>query len=323
MKLCVASVAVSLCLCGLAAAQARPRRQGVLSSVPPFVLKAFTAGHLRYAGVRTVSFRNAKKVDHTELVLHDGERTRVEFPEGSPLGGQVIVEDAKRRLQYFPKRNEIEVLPPRNDVTMIRLANFVRQSLNAGWKIVPGDGAYLAGVNTRQAVVLNKEGSVRQRLWIDPATGMILKRLLYDNSGNELAGFEFTSINYSPPIRPDSFTLNMAGAKIISPEMRARQLSRRNGFTPIILPASSGYRLESARMINVGGQMALSQLYSGADGKFSLFRLKTEIDPDRLRQMAQSRLKVYTWQRNGETFALVGEINEAKLQEVARQLGDR
>lgn len=292
------------------------------ADLPPIITKALGSSRLRFSGERTLQFAaRALRRSHTEIVIHDGDRTRVEFPAGSPLAGQVIVEDGNQRQQYLPRGNEIEILPPRNDVTMLRLGNVFKHALNQGWTIGTGTGVLLAGVQTQEAFIKDPKGVTRQRLWIDPATGMILKRIVYTPGGDFQAGFEYTSIDYSTRLWPGVFAINKPGARIITPDMRAKALAAKGGFTRVAPPAGSPFKLENSRMVNLPNQQALLEVYSGPSGRVSLFHLRSMIDPQKLQQFAQGRYHVYTWQRNGETLALVGDIDERRLEELAKQFG--
>lgn len=315
--------ALVACSVTLSFGQTRPKQNRVqaFSNLPQIVQKALVSARLRYSGVRVVQFGvGAKSKSHEEIVLHDGDRTRIEFPSNSPLSGQVIVEDSKQRQQFFPRRNAIEVLPPRNDVTMVRLAIFVRRALKQGWQIGTAGGEQIAGIDTQMAYVQDPRGTLRQKMWIDPNTGMILGRAIYNNNGEAQGSFRFSQIDYRPQIRAQDFVLNQPGAKVITPAMKINQLATRNGFTPTMIRPESGYQLESVRMVRVSDDQALSQVYSSENGKISLFQLKQSVDPMLLKKIANGRFKVYTWQRNGETLALVGELDERKLQEIATQL---
>lgn len=304
---------------------ARPLRQKVVrrieTGVPAIIQKVVDASRLTYAGTRTVQFGNGVKAKtHVEIVLHDGDRTRIEFPVGSPLGGQIIVEDSRQRQQYFPKRNEIELLPPRNDVTFVRLAAFVKRAIKQGWTIGDSPGDRIAGVNTELTYLQDPKGVVRHRLWVDPATGMILRRAIYDVNGDIQAAFEFSQIDYSPSVRAADFVIDRPGARIVTPEMIANEMAAKIGLEPALLSASSGYRLDSSRVVKVGAGRALSMLYSGPSGKLSLFILKGGVNSQRLGDFAKGRYRVYSWLRNGQTLALVGELDESRLQQIAGQV---
>ena len=78
---------------------------------------------LKFVGTRTVEFRRrGDTVRITEYVTRDGQRIRLEFPEGSDFAGQVIVENASERKHYLPATNEIRILPPRKDESDRRAA---------------------------------------------------------------------------------------------------------------------------------------------------------------------------------------------------------
>ena len=311
------------CSISLGLSQAGPRRARLqaFANLPAVVQKALISTRIRYSGVRSVQFgAGPKSKTHVEIVRHDGDKTRIEFPANSPLGGQVIVEDSKQRQQFFPRRNAIEILPPRNDVTMIRLAIFVNRALKQGWQIGLAGGEQIAGINTEMAYVQDPKGQLRQKIWIDPNTGMILGRSIYNANGEVQGSFRFSQIDYKPQIKAQDFVLNQPGAMVITPAMKVNQLATRNGFSPTMIRPETGYQLESVRMVKVSDDQALSQVYSNETGKLSLFQLKQSVDPMLLKKIANGRFKVYTWQRNGETLALVGELDERRLQEIANQL---
>ncbi|MEJ5171275.1 MAG: hypothetical protein WHU10_09825, partial [Fimbriimonadales bacterium] len=70
----------------------------------------------RYAGERTVEFRRGLETKvHSELVFKDGPRYRIEYPPGSPLAGQVVIEDGRRRYVVRPGEDAIEEGPARGD----------------------------------------------------------------------------------------------------------------------------------------------------------------------------------------------------------------
>jgi outer membrane lipoprotein-sorting protein len=290
--------------------------------LPAIVNKALASSRLRFSGERTLEFagKNLRR-SHVEIVVHDGDRTRVEFPAGTPLAGQIIVEDAAQRQQYLPRRNEIEVLPPRNDVTMVRLGNLFKRAVNQGWTIGTGTGILVAGIQTDETFLRDPKGVTRQRMWIDPETGMILKRIVYTPNGDFQAGFEYTKIEFNPRLWAGVFAINHPGARLVTPDMRAKALAAKNGFTRVAPPSGSEYKLENSRMVNLPSQQALLEVYSGPSGRLSLFHLRSMIDPLKLQQFSQGRFHVYTWQRNGETLALVGDIDERRLEEVAKQFG--
>src|SRR5262245_22963865 len=90
---------------------------------PPLLQKAMERSKKqRFSGSRLVEMKmGPNRVRHTEYVLRDGERTRIEFPDASPFQGQIIVEANGERRHFFPDRNEMHITPPRREDFFMRL----------------------------------------------------------------------------------------------------------------------------------------------------------------------------------------------------------
>jgi hypothetical protein len=294
-------------------------------NLPPVLNKAISAAStLRYAGVRTVEFRQGPdRISHDEYIIRDQLRSRVEFPASSPLHGQVIVEDDRERRHYFPPpANEIRILPPRHVVTISRLSHILSRGLGSQ-NITTAAGERIAGIQTQQVTFADRRGNVAQRLWIDPDSGLILRREMFEPSGSRVGFFEFKRVNFKPRIRESDFRIERRGAKVITPEQETRRLAEENRFSVRLLPRSTGFHLEAARIQKFGDHVALTQIYSGPRGRLSLFQTRSALDPERLKRFARGDYRVYVWQRGDERFALVGELDEAALRELAGRLGDQ
>jgi hypothetical protein len=73
-------------------------------------------------------------------------------------------------------------------------------------------------------------------------------------------------------------------------------------------------------MMGTGMRPIFAQAYTGDGGRLTLFRMRGKINPARLESLAKG-LQVISWERNGESVALVGDIDGAKIRAVARELG--
>jgi negative regulator of sigma E activity len=149
---------------------------------------------------------------------------------------------------------------------------------------------------------------------------MVLKRATYDGQGEVLSGFEFTQLDFQPNIRPDTFRLDIPGAKIVTPQDRLNRMAHKYGFPMLGLPNGSPFRLDGGRMMKVGKDDVLVQMYSGPGGRFSVFRVHGTVNPADVEKKARG-LRTLSWVRNGETIVIVGDIDEATLQSVSRQFG--
>jgi hypothetical protein len=176
------SVLIAGCLIALASAQVGTKamrlqeRPGFTGDVPWLLHRAIhSAKNAHYTGRRTIEFvHQGKSLHHDEIVFRDGDRTRVEFPEGSKFVGQIIVEDTGGRKHYFPDRNEVLVLPPRREESFDRLLRLVMRAKGKKVGLTVAAGDTVAGFQTRQVVVSDESGNVTQRIFIEPKSGVVL-----------------------------------------------------------------------------------------------------------------------------------------------------
>jgi len=319
MKRLILTLCAAVMLLAVAGAQATDQD---LSKLPPIVRKSVLARRTaRYTGVRTVSFKKGPdRVSHVEYVWKDGIRTRTEFPDDSDYKGQIIVDDGKQRMHFYPDKNEIEVEPAHhgehNDMPNgERRPDEMTRVVTAGGKI--------AGFDTQLVTVSDKNGNVVQQMWIEPRSGVRLKLVLYDRVGTQAGSYEFTKINFRPTFAPGDFTIDRRGAVVVTPSMQARRLAEQLGLTPLILESSSGFELQNARVVHPDQRDVLVQTYVGDSGRFTFFQLRGDVDQSRLARFSRGRLSTYSWKRGEESFAVVGNLNQDQLRQVAKFLGDR
>jgi len=297
------------------------RSTAVVAAVPIVFARAISAGdHLRYAGERLVQIREGADLKaHNELVIQDGCNTRVWFTPDSPFYGQVVVETAKERRHFYPKRNVIEVLPPKREDAYTRLRQWV-QHPGPNIRLTSSRGETVAGRQTNLGVVSDARGNVRQRLWIDAQTGMVLKRELLDDVGDRRDYFEFTKINYSPTILADDFRINVKGAQIVTLSDKVRIMAGQRHMLDLVLPVSTGFTLNGVNMIHPQGLDVLHESYTGPLGKLSLFQVQGAVDQQSFGPTNTRGVQLYGWQMSGKSFALVGAYPAAELRELAQLL---
>jgi outer membrane lipoprotein-sorting protein len=292
-----------------------------LQGLPPLLRHAVEASaHLRYIGTRVVEIRRAgAQIRHVEYVTRDGDRLRVEFPANSPYAGQIIVENAFARKQYDPSKNEIHIQPPRRDETvgrLVRAAKRHRVTVEAGMKI--------AGLSTQQLSLQDDAGNVFQRIYIEPHSGVILKRQVYDPVGTPLGGFEFTQIDLNPKIDSSVFSLNRLGATIVRPMDDLREIASKADFPLLFLKPASGFNLMWSHMAHLGHRDALMEMYvAPGKGRVTLYELKTPVSEDALAHFAKDTLQVYAWSVNGLSLVLIGNQTKPELQDLSSAVADR
>lgn len=295
------------------------RQRPEFSQLPDLLKRAMaSASRQRFSGTRKLSlkFGGDRRV-HTEFIVKDGPRTRVEYPSDSPMAGQVIVDDGAERRHYFPAQNQIRIEPARREKVLERLGMMARQG-----RFAVADGGAIAGKPSQVVTISDKQGNPLTRLWIEPRTGITLKRELYDRTGAVVGGFEFTEINLNPTIDPRDFKLSVRGAKLVRPVDDLRDLIARNGFRDVQLPSDSGFKLADARVQEVRGTKVLVQQYvDGDDRHISLFQLNASIDPQLIKRLARNEFASVTWQVSGTTLTLVGGVPQSELSDLAKRLG--
>lgn len=287
---------------------------------PPILQRALRSSDtLRYTGVRLVSFRKPPdRVEFKEFIIKDGPRTRIEFPDESPYAGQIIVETPSERRHYFPDTNEIRVAPPRRGFALGRLASGPRRSEKGKIKFSTRIGDKVAGRETILALVSDEKGNVLQRLWIDEATALILKREMFDAVGSPVAVFEFTRVNYSARIAPEDFVIRRVGAVVLTPRDLAKRLCAEHKMLPVFLPDSSQYVLESSRITRIGEVPVFVQFYRRGDLRLSLYQIAGATRPDRGHRPRD--IESYSWTRDGRSFSLVGKLSRIELEKLAEPI---
>lgn len=292
------------------------------AKVPPVLLLALKAqANLRYSGERVVEFRRgADLIRHTEYVLKAGDKTRVWFPSESQFAGQIIVDNGRERQHFYPNRNEIEVLPAPKEEAFGRVANAIRTG-KLSFAVQPGET--IAGKPTRLATIKNANGPMMQRLWIDPASGLLLKREVFGPGGQLTGSFAFTRVDLNPKLGGGDFELNIPGAVRRTPEERNRVLANSLGMVPVTLGAGSGFRLESVNVRRAQKVGILHQVYAGPRGKLSLFVVNGTFDLGRFAEKANKEFQFHSWNVSGRSYALVGAYPATLLASLARTLGDR
>ena len=302
-----------------AIAQGAGRMDKRLEQVPPALRLAMRSlPNLRFSGTRNVEgLDGAERVRYQEYVLRDGPRMRIWFPGSSPYAGQVIVENARQRKHFFPGRNEIEVGPPKREEAFGRLVNLIKQgSVTCSAE----QGGQVAGKPT-SLVSIRERGNVLQKLWID-AQGMVLRRDLFDLVGARVGHYEFTEIDYSPRLEASDFDFARRGARVITQFDLAKRLASESGLSAIVIPESEGYQLESSRMLKGSRIPVLHQVYIKPGASVSLFQARGVVDLPFMRRAGKG-LAVVSWNDNGNTFALLGNVEEAEIRRLARLIGMR
>ncbi len=283
------------------------------SAMPAVVRRALSEQpRWRYTGTRVVTYRRGPELlEHTEFVTRDGWQVRIEFPGESKYSGQIIVETESDRRHFDAKKNEIHITPPRREA----LFEHIRGSWRGEHRIqvTEESGDRVAGFSSRLVKVLDGSGNRIQELNIEPHSGVVLARRLYDEVGTQVGSFEFREINLHPSIDPSIFTLRRNGARVTTPVDDLRRVVANTNFVPMVLASSTGLQLDSARVRDIAGNPVLMSQYVSPLGRVILFQLSVGVDPKALDRRAPKNIHAVTEKIEGRWFVLVGPLDESKL----------
>ncbi len=277
-----------------------------------------SVGRLTYSGQRVVEFKlDGERYRNIELLVVDRLRSRVEFGTDSSWAGQIIVESPKGRQHYFPQANEIRILPPMRDESVLRLRGMLTDR-SGRIRISFGQGGVVAGRQTTAVTAADPQGNVLQKLWIDNEFGLALKREIFDPVGSRIGYYEFSKINFRPNIQESDFVIRRAGAKVVTQYDMVRKLAKKEGFVAAWIPASTGAELVNVRTSPMQGTKALMQAYEYDGRRVSLFQLRGNVDPRRIEKLGGGRLNVYRWTASNLTFVIVSDLPTETLTKLAR-----
>lgn len=253
----------------------------------------------------------------SELVTVDRDRSRVEFLGKNGQTNQILIEMAGERYQFAPKAKEVHKSTKRIEAGLLSRPLLKKGAKRQLFTLVPG--GIVAGRNTQLLSLTNLKGVVIQRNWIDPESGVILKREISSPMGVYLGGFEFNEINYAPNLDASTFDPTFGGAKVVTLEEIAARNARKLGLRPLLFNGTA-YSLESSKVVKSPmGASFLSYLFNGSKGKFSLIQIRGPLDESKVRQFAQG-YSVYQFTAGAETIAIVGDMPEAALKDIAGNL---
>ncbi len=292
-------------------------KQPLPANINPIIRKMFASvGQQKYRGQRVVEFMlDGERYRNIENVVVALENSRTEFAPGSAWAGHIIVENARFRQHYDPKTNEIDSGPRLRDEVIGRLRGLFMRNPNA---VSVNPGPAIAGLKTVEIAARDQNGNVLTRVNVDEATGLILKRELFDRVGTRVGYFEFTRINMSPTIDPSEFTIKRQGAKLVTPYTRLKRDSLATGLPALHLPQSSGAQLHNSRLIGRKPDRSIAQIYMANGRRITLIVTNGKVDGKRLKNQAGEGLRSKSWTQNGATLVLMGDVDEGELERLSR-----
>lgn len=289
-----------------------------------------------YEGTKILTALRGRRAE-TVTILESYKRSgklRLEFLSPESASGRLIVDDGASSWHYEPSRHIV-----------MRGPSFVtaQPAVDPAVILSRYDAMVLGNeqVIGRQTVVLSLQprgGGLVKRLWVDQATGVVLRTEERDPSGELLFSSLFSRISYSLNLPSALFRFHLpAGARIFSfyvsgdPITDPQELSRQAKFAlraPIVL---AGLRFRSGTVARHGALTAVTAQYTDGVGVVSVFQTPAsrmampEGATVALRGMQGRWLdlgyfRILMWQSGGVSFAVIGTLPLHTLVTIAEEL---
>ena len=292
--------------------------------LPPELKEAFArAKSLRFSGTRSVTVVRAGKVaTHNEYVTKDGSNLRIEFATGSPFAGQIIVETNEERKHYFPDKNEIHEFPSFGKRQFEGFRSSFRGTKGGKLTFGASLGGVIVGLKCTKYQLSDSENNPIAQVFIEPNSGMVVKRVIFDPTGNIAGSYEFVSLTLNPKIQPGAFKIVRKGATIVRPIDLLRKSCGSIGIPALILAKATGYKLENVYVRDVNGSKVLVQNYGKDDSRLTMFVTKSQLNASDLKKYNRGELASYVRTLNGLTIVLMGDQTEDQLRTLSSQVSE-
>lgn len=298
--------------------------RGKSPEIPPELKEIFNkAKTLRFSGTRSVTVVRAGKVEsHNEYVTKDGSNLRIEFAPGSPFAGQIIVETREERKHYFPDKNEIHENPSFGKRQFEGFRSSFRGGKGGPSHYESSVGGVIAGLSCTKYQLSDSKNNPVAQIFVEPRSGMLVKRVVFDPTGNIAGSYEFISVTLDPRIQPGAFKISRNGATVVRPIDELRKHARSLGIAPMSLPKSSGYLLENAYVRDIKGAKVIVQTYGKEESRLTVFLTKSPLNASDLSRSNRGELSSYVRTLNGLTLVIMGDQSEERLRTLSSQLSE-
>lgn len=303
------------------------------TATPLEVLRRAVEAPLRtdYEAVQVMTVPRAEGAEVVRVaVWHRRPSTyRMEFLAPRRLAGRLVVDDGRFSWHYEPSLHLLVRGPSLSRVPGLAVPHNATVRL-LGTDVVAGRPCYLV------AVLPSSGGPVR-RLWVDRATGLVLKSEAQDAERGVYLTSTVTRVTFTPvpeelfrvPRPRGARTVQLPSGEVLW--KRVSEVARAVGFSlasPAELPAGFSYRGGGVAVF--GGIRAGLLQYSDGATTVSLFQLpagRTGNPPGGLvfregpvvvRSYAVGPFRLLVWERQGLRFVAVADAPVALLRELVR-----
>lgn len=268
-----------------------------------------------FVGVREVEYsdpRNGKQ-SFTEHVLRKDGKTRIEYPSDSQFAGQIVYEINGKRQVYLKSENTLRETRYRS-----LDSQFEGFTKNADRYVLRSSGEEtVAGRRSTILKIYTKDSKLREKLWLDKSENIVLRREFYNDKNEAIAGFAYKRIKFNARIDSRQFNLPV-GASVATPADDLIKFAREQGMKPYTLSSETGLSLMLARKSNFDDRKVLRQFFSNERWRISLLQVSGK--NYRESRDSDSRVNIYRWEMDGNTFLLIGEVPLETLKSLASKV---
>lgn len=279
---------------------------------------AMAARNLTYSGAfvyRGAGQEETSRIAHT---LVDGrEIERIVVLDGSP---REVVRNGKQIKCFLPEEHVLIIEDQSRQKRFPAMLATGLSDLTRHYSVKPGAMARVAGIDS-QVILLKPKDALRyaHELWMDPASGLLLKSALLGERGEVLESFSFTQVSIGGPLDHDALTPRYESSAprvqwVSSDELRVEDLPWNFRDVP------SGFRKLSAmkRKNSADGVESVHVMFSDGLAAISVFIEPTLANEVEEGPRAMGPMHVY--RRNGRDyrFVVIGEVPA----EAVKRLGD-
>lgn len=292
----------------------------VLAEEPLALLQKMAHGtrQLTYSG--TFVYRSGERVDTSRIVhaVRDGmEVERIEALDGSP---REVLRSGSEVKCFFPEEKLLIIENRSNRRSFPALLPAGLGSLTDHYAIRGGETVRIAGLQSR-AVRLEPRDGMRfgHELWMDKASGLLLKARLLGDRGETLESFAFTQISIGGPLEKDALLPQYRDAQVRVQQVRTAELKGDDlGWNfRNVLP---GFRKVSAmkRQSAPDRPEALHVVFSDGLASISVFIEPGGLDGEADSLTSMGPVNVYRRQLGDHRLVIMGEVPTLAV----KRLGD-
>jgi len=335
----------------LAAAFASPASHAAASPSPnpndgyAVLQAAVTADdHVSFSGTITSLVYGATNATATVVRIEHLAPTdwRLWYVAPADAYGRLILSNESVTYQYEPKSGKVFS----ND--WAAMSPFASATLDLGrvkrnYAVQRGDHTSVAGRSARTlSLISNYSHALVLRLWMDDATGLVLRRETYHADGTIAAKTSFDNIHYVKDLPNDLFKMTVPAGMSLSPGAEYGKATTDIGsmtsglsFKAIDPPAlAEGFSLDKSSADVRGGVQTVQFIYSDGLRSISLFENSTgryptfdgpEPKPIAIGKQSGEYTSVagewmLTWNAQGLNYIMVGDVTPKELARIGAPL---